>query len=277
MSVTEIAAAVRRPEYTGENRCVPCTIVNVVLAVALAIPVAVLSPPMGALVLGGGFLVIYLRGYLVPGTPELTKRYLPPSVLRLFGKEVPRGTLGDLDEELWDGLEDAGVIDRGGSSIDLADAFRERWYAQIRADRERDLGEADVARMLDAETVAQRGDRAFSIDGNQLVRWDSRAAFLADVAVATVFEERFEDWPGLDRSTRRDLFARLRLLLDRCPACDGPIDRGGEHLDPCCQKPYTVVWSECEHCGSLLAERSMTASSTDDELIALVDSVELPA
>ncbi|WP_122089040.1 hypothetical protein [Halalkalicoccus subterraneus] len=276
MGVTEIAADARRPEYTGENRCLPCTVLNVLLATAIAVPVGIVSLPAGLALFLACLLAVYLRGYLVPGTPELTKRYLPPSVLRLFGKEVPRGTLSDLDEGLWDGLEDAGVVDRAGSSIGLSDAFREHWYARIHTDRERDLGEADVARMLDAETVAQRGDRAFSIDGNQLVRWDSRAAFLADVAAATVFEDGFEDWSDLDRSTRRDLLTRLRLLLDRCPDCGGPVDRGGEHLDPCCQKSYTVIWSECADCDSLLAERSMTATRTDGELLALVDA-EPPA
>jgi hypothetical protein len=86
----------RQPEYTGENRCLPCTAVNTLLAAGLSGAVAagglvVTTPVVGAVagvaVLGVSLLSIYLRGYLVPGTPELTKRYFPPWLLRAFGKE----------------------------------------------------------------------------------------------------------------------------------------------------------------------------------------------
>lgn len=274
MGAMEPLSALRQPEYTGENRCAPCTVVNLLLAALLAGPVAVVSPPLGATAFAGGLLAIYLRGYLVPGTPELTKRYLPPAVLRLFGKEpVPR-TLGDPEEAVgWEGLEAAGIVERG-ATVSLTADFRDRWRAAIDERRDAELGEREVARLLGEREVAQRGDHAFSVDGNQLVRWDSRAALLADVAGGAVLGERYEDWAGIDRDTRRELLGRLRLLLERCPDCDGPAARGSESVDPCCQKSYTVVWNECEECGALLAERSAVAGGADDELAALVDSSE---
>jgi hypothetical protein len=76
----------RRPEHTGENRCLPCTVVNAAIAAVLGAVLSRRSKPAAALALAGSAALIYLRGYLVPGTPALTKRYLPPSVLRLFGK-----------------------------------------------------------------------------------------------------------------------------------------------------------------------------------------------
>ena len=88
--------ALRQEEYIGENRCLPCTAVNVILgAVVALIGGAAVKRALGrtagrltALILAGVFgALIYLRGYLVPGTPELTKRYLPQPVLKLFGKE----------------------------------------------------------------------------------------------------------------------------------------------------------------------------------------------
>jgi hypothetical protein len=85
--IRELLETVRQPEYTGENRCPPCTVVNVLLAAALGSLVSRRSKPAGAAVTAVSVGLIYLRGYLVPGTPELTKRYLPPSVLRWFGKE----------------------------------------------------------------------------------------------------------------------------------------------------------------------------------------------
>lgn len=271
MGTIEPISTLRRPEYTGENRCIPCTVVNVLLATLLAAPFAVVSPLLGTTAFAGCLLAIYLRGYLVPGTPELTKEYLPPAVLRLFGKEpVPR-TLGDPEEvERWQRLETAGIVEQS-ATVTLTADFRDRWRAAIDERRDAELGEREVARLLGEREVAQRGDRAFSVDGNQLVRWDSRAALLADVAGSAVLGERFEDWQGIDRDARRELLGRLRLLLERCPDCDGPAARGSESVDPCCQKSYTVVWNECEACGALLGERSAVAGKADEELSALVD------
>lgn len=77
----------KQPEYTGENRCEACTVVNIVLALVAAVIIDRYSRVLSVLFLlvSGG--LIYLRGYLVPGTPTLTKRYLPPTVLEWFGKD----------------------------------------------------------------------------------------------------------------------------------------------------------------------------------------------
>ncbi|MEF8851174.1 MAG: hypothetical protein V5A44_03235 [Haloarculaceae archaeon] len=71
----------RQPEYRGENRCVPCTVVNVGIAVsaalvvgtwgALAVETAVAGAAAAA-VLAVGLVAVWLRGYLVPGTPRWT-------------------------------------------------------------------------------------------------------------------------------------------------------------------------------------------------------------
>ncbi|APX97631.1 hypothetical protein [Natronorubrum daqingense] len=94
----------KQPEYTGENRCEPCTLLNLAIAVAVGSLVARKTKLGGALAIVVSIGLIYLRGYLVPGTPTLTKRYLPPEVLRWFGKEP--------EPELASGV---GGIDSGGS------------------------------------------------------------------------------------------------------------------------------------------------------------------
>ena len=50
----------------------------------LAPGIALVGPAPPLLVVA--LAAIWLRGYLVPGTPELTKRYLPERALALFGK-----------------------------------------------------------------------------------------------------------------------------------------------------------------------------------------------
>ena len=77
-------ARFKQPEYTGENRCLPCTVVNTIIALVLSVAVVagvarVANPAAGlaagVVLLGCSLGAIYLRGYLVPGTPELTKQY----------------------------------------------------------------------------------------------------------------------------------------------------------------------------------------------------------
>jgi len=99
---TSLRDRVHKPEYTGENRCIPCTVLNVILAAALTAASAAFGPVVAAAVFVASLGSIYYRGYLVPGTPKLTKRYLPDRVLRLFGK-APEGPR--------DGWEKAGRSD----------------------------------------------------------------------------------------------------------------------------------------------------------------------
>ena len=83
--------SIRQPEYTGANRCWPCTITNVGIAGVLTVGASIVGTPLlGAAVFGVSLAAIWLRGYLVPGTPELTKRYFPDRVLAWFDKGPER-------------------------------------------------------------------------------------------------------------------------------------------------------------------------------------------
>jgi hypothetical protein len=129
----------RQPEYTGENRCTPCTAVNVaIVAVAGTLVAKAKSRALGTAAFGVSLGTIYLRGYLVPGTPQLTKRYLPDRVLRWFEKEpapAPVHEHDDLDPERV--LLDAGTVTPCENDTDLCltDEFRSEWHDQVRAVR----------------------------------------------------------------------------------------------------------------------------------------------
>ncbi len=104
----------RQDEYTGENRCVPCTAVNLIIAVVIALAVGVAFVPAGAVVFGLSLATIYLRGYLVPGTPTLTKRYFPDWLLAKFDKEpLTFEEAAALERE-----ENAVLGDEGGAALD---------------------------------------------------------------------------------------------------------------------------------------------------------------
>jgi len=83
---SSVLDSLRQPEHTGENRCVPCTVLNLAIAVVVSVLAGRRRRALGLFVLGVSVALIYLRGYLVPGTPALTKRYLPASVRTAFGK-----------------------------------------------------------------------------------------------------------------------------------------------------------------------------------------------
>ena len=108
----------KQPEYTGENRCVPCTIVNVVIALVLAGLANVISRGVGVVVLVLSLIAIYVRGYLVPGTPTLTKQYMPERILALFDKGPVVETRDTL--ELAEDPDTKNTGD-GASSVDGAD------------------------------------------------------------------------------------------------------------------------------------------------------------
>lgn len=280
MGVSDIAARVRREEYTGENRCLPCTALNVCLAAAAGAGVWwVVGPWVAAVVVLACLTAIYFRGYLVPGTPTVTRRYLPAPVLALFGKE-PNGGVGGRGEAAEAAgfagvLQDAGVLETldGSGEARLGEQFRREWRDAIEAvrDREREasdattaeVGAADVAATLGAADCTAQSDLSFEVAGEQLVRWESRAALLADVAAASVLAARVDAWKRLDRSARLDVLAVLRTLLDRCPRCDARTARTEREFDACCQRPHSVLESTCEDCGATVAE--IAVADPDDE------------
>lgn len=91
MTVRDSIDRLRQPAYTGENRCTPCTLLNVAIAAVLVVAATTLAlsrtDRVGAAVVGTALAAvsgatIYLRGYLVPGTPRLTETVLPDRVHR---------------------------------------------------------------------------------------------------------------------------------------------------------------------------------------------------
>lgn len=261
---TDVIARLRQPEYIGENRCVPCTVVNTLIAVTIAGVVSATFPVLGVVAFAVFAGVIYLRGYLVPGTPTITKRYFPARVLRLFGKQPAVEGAFEVSEPTGTGSEDAdggtltGVVTRTeDDDIDLAPEYREEWHERIESVRERGPGPADVRAMFDAEEVSEYGEGSFVIDGTKSVRWGSNAALVADVAAAEILEDRLDEWTEFDTDRRQSMLRGLRLCLERCPDCDGPVSASEERVDPCCQKPHFVTESVCRDCGAAIADAAV--------------------
>ncbi|AUX10396.1 hypothetical protein AArcSl_2781 [Halalkaliarchaeum desulfuricum] len=265
----------RRPEYTGENRCVPCTLLNSVLAVILALAVGLVSAIAGFLVLLVSATAIYFRGYLVPGTPTITQRYFPDRVLQWFGKEpIPTQDAFDTDggvaAEMDDGtdhvleeyehvgelLADAGIVDdcEDVDDLCLTPAFEEAWWDRIERFREGDLALEQLAAVLevDPDDVSVTGEDPFevTIDGVTAGRWSSRAAFLADLGAEPTLGEWLSVWDELDQRQSGELLASLRAFLERCPDCDGELTSIEDVTKTCCSGEYVNVSRDCTECGA---------------------------
>jgi len=256
----------RQPEYTGRNRCVPCTIVNVAIAVGLSLGIALWSRPAAVAVGVAALVLISLRGYLIPGTPALTKRYFPTWLLARFGKDQSPAFNGELDPGAV--LSEAGLLTPtpDGADIRLDPGFAARWTARTQEllaanpEDERIAFAAVLDLPVDDLLVAE-GEAGVSVhlDGQFLGSWPSRTAFVADTAGSELLAPLLDDWDELDRPQRTELTSTLRLFTDSCPRCGGTVDLGEERRESCCSS-HDVVTADCVNCGTRLIELPLSAA-----------------
>lgn len=253
-AASSLLERVRQPEYTGENRCLPCTIVNVCIAVGLSAVVGVLATPVaGGLVLAGSLAAIWLRGYLVPGTPELTKRYLPDSVLRLFGKAPDLPDPGEtVDVEAY--LDGLGAVREGDDDVELTPAFEAAWRREIDAVKADPAAAAGEVLSLEDPGVETRGDATVVTDGGMAAaNWPSGPALVADLGADRLLEQRDPSWNERDHAERGRILAGLRVFLETCPDCGGTPELGEDTVESCCRRAQVYTYT-CPDCGARLLE-----------------------
>ena len=262
-SVSDTLDRLRQPQYTGENRCIPCTAVNTLLALLLGVVLAaLLTPVVGVLALALGLVAIYLRGYLVPGTPELTKRYFPDWLLAWFDKEPVRSTDVDIDpDEQVDPeavLSDVDAVEPCADEDDLCltDSFDAAWREGMRRLRDDAVRREALVALLETDTVSVELSpaRVSVTDGDALLaRWPSEGALVADLAADEVLVSRAPEWASLAPEQRFGILAGLRSFLDTCPVCDSPIELSEHTVESCCRS-WAVLSVHCSECGSDLLE-----------------------
>lgn len=252
----------RQPEYTGENRCFNCTVLNTVIAVACSGVVALVSIPVAGLTLLACIATIGLRGYLVPGTPTLVT-YLPGNVHERIGPghatDATRATDADDSLDIEAVLTAAGIVRVCDETDDLCltesyrEAFREQ-IAQLQASqyqRERLAASLSVhADEVRFETDGGRFD--VYVDGVRAGGWRSKAAFLADLGNEHLLASWLDNWDGLPPERRTRLLVAMRTFVETCPDCGGAVDPDEEVVRTCCREDIVSVTMRCRDCEAVV-------------------------
>lgn len=255
----------RRPEYTGENRCPECTALNLAIVGGVVAILSRRSRSAAALFGAIGIGLVWLRGYVVPYTPKLA----PALVDRLpvdFGPARPVSVDGDPNDSRSDSiggdtdpeavlgsLLDAGVLLEDGD-LYLDDAFEGGWY-----DRMEPLAELSDSELAEQVAAAVPYEAEYGTYGDRLLVSGTRDAWLTrPVAIAeTAAVETLVD-AGIDRSVAIDAAGPLRVFLERCPACESPLE--STTIRNCCGGPGGIAGDPerevlyCDRCETVLFE-----------------------
>ena len=264
MSQFPLLDRLRRPEYTGDNRCRPCTVVNLTIIAVIGVAVAVWSTVAAVFAVAVGLAVLALRGYVVPGTPRFAPRLVEPLPLAFGHTEQPRETdalsdMGDGTEEpdpeaVLESLVAAGVIEDDGEQLFLNDAFREAWTDRMATLRAADESEflTRVEAALPADVEAQLHDDHVLLAGSQDI-WLRRAVAIAETGAV----ETLEEWE-LPPDIRAHAAKPLRNFLRTCPVCGGSVQESTRKN--CCggsssvyENPEQLVLA-CADCETVVIE-----------------------
>ncbi|MFB6221088.1 MAG: hypothetical protein ABEH90_06580 [Halolamina sp.] len=212
---------------------------------------------------GAGFAIVWSRGYLVPGTPRLTRR-LPASAHDRIGK-------GDVAvSSPADALIHAGVLT---DDLALSESAATEITAQAREFHDdadglkravgtmfADVTEISVRRGLDGS------ENWFALDADETTvhQWDARPVVALDAAGASYLADTLPGWEAGSVSQRRDLLALVRYGAPSCPACDEPFVTPDGPSVACCGGRSLVGERRCESCGySLVDSNDLPAGEND--------------
>lgn len=228
-------AALRRPEYTGDNRCWPCTALNVAILLGGCLVLMAFSPLVAVLTALVGGAVIWTRGYLLPYTPEIAPTFAswlpfdgPTSGQR--DRSTRASLSGTNDEELGEELVlellDAGILVEDGELLRLDEEFRSLWRAEMETIRELDTPalveaiEATAPMPVEVEVLGEDRMQLVLTGPGGDEEWLALPIAVAEVAAARSIERVA---PRLSEQLRSAAIRPLRAFLEECPLCETPV------------------------------------------------------
>lgn len=236
-----------RPEYTGDRRCWPCTVVNVGFVLLAAFVVGRRNRPLGVLVAAVGWALVWVRGYVVPYTPEFAPQLVAALPLpdEWFHTSPARGAvepgepsgLGAEEEfegeELLGALVEVGALTVDGDAVDLDEEFATAWNDEMArlAELDTDSLSKAVFEVAHAAEVSVYEDESGSVtdprewivlaDGSgefDAETWLSRPVAIAETAAMHALQDRLPEAP-----VRRAAVGSLRMFLSHCPDCGAEL------------------------------------------------------
>lgn len=278
--IESILGSLKRPEYTGSNRCMPCTVLNLAIAAVATVAIGLVSVISAAVFGALALASIYLRGYLVPGTPQLTRRYLPDGLKHRFdhhpaapeyarpdggrspdaGGEPEFSTIEKvryhkenrvvIEEYLLE--NDVIEVDEEIEDIRLTDAFLDRLDREFAAVDVDTVGPAEIGKLFDEDPAAvedeERDYPAYTV-GFRIRKWPSDPALQSDLAAEASLRAFTDDWLEVPLEQRAKIREALRYIRESCPACaDGRIIFTEDTVESCCGT-WEVVAARCDTCG----------------------------
>lgn len=242
-------------KHTGENRCLPCTITNSAIAIVGAAALALVSPLAAVGFLFVAVAIIYLKGYLVPRTPTITRKYFPQALLAIFNKsQQPTDQMLDVEQILRE--EDVAVIDDDKEDIRLVDSIVES--IRKRPLKSNPIKEGQIHDLLGPGNYTASVDRlnesAIAVkEGENISQWPSFMAIRNDLRVEPVLSTSLTGWDQYSPRERATFLRAVRSLLETCPVCQRSVTVTEETKESCCSS-LTVLSVECEHCQERLVE-----------------------
>lgn len=253
----------RRPEYTGSNRCRACTAVNAVILLVTVGVVGLRTPLLAAAIGVVGTAVIALRGYVIPFTPRFAPALVAPLPGQFFDHTAPAvsDAISDLESDTTDPeavlrvLAEAGVVTADGDTLRLHAEFEAAWCermdALVDAPDDRLAAEArEVVPAVASARVERTGSETFLVVSGDAGSpgWIRRPVAVAEIAAVKALHDT--DVPAAHLAIAAN---SLCMFLDTCPACGDDIVEGS--LEDCCGHPFGGADRDplhglaCETCG----------------------------
>lgn len=226
----------RNEEYTGANRCYPCTVANLSVLFGICTIVALRSWLLAIPVCTIGVAAISLRGYLIPYTPRLVPhlKQTVVSVMTQSDSPPPEPTsLSDDDvpgERIVDEFLRADILTAAnGDDLELSPTFEETWQAVLAdipthsvTEFERWATEnIDKYEIADIDVINQRWGDPYVV---VLFESDDEITLPYPIAIAELTALKALTTTDTSETLRLHGVGPLRAFLEHCPKCNSPLE-----------------------------------------------------